>query len=373
MCAVGNQLAADHPILTNDIHRFAQIVASALFVETANCPTSLIAREELQGAYRRNRDALRELLTDRVSSERMALSRCSETGGWRQLVAEHRSAAEAGFPISSGFRKLELYHQIPTLFPYSLFSRYFSHGYFGIDQAIDLDSLRYAIDQAPKEHRSYYLTALLQSASQCASAPGHFAQFLEPRDASTARYIARMRSRSIHDRFLGALDTFERPKCFDLGRNRAFNSEATQLVQSLADGNVATPVIYADPPYSRAQYSRYYHVLETLVAYDYPDCTGKGRYRHDRFQTGFSQTAKVIGAFTDFIDACAAIEAPLYISYPSNGLLGRAGGNITELLRERYPSVALVDRVILNHSTLGGAPGVASIPVYEEVYHAKPN
>jgi adenine-specific DNA-methyltransferase len=373
MCAVGNELASAHPVLTNDIHRFAHTIATALFVEQEACPTSLIARDELLTSVRKNRDALRTILATRIAAERVALSRCAEPQGWRLLLAEHQAAAEEGYPLSEGFRELELYRRDSTLFPYSLFSRYFSHGYFGVEQAIELDSLRYAIDQGRPEHRSFYLAALLTAASHCATAPGHFAQFLEPRDGMNTRYISRIRARSIFDRFLDALDNFEVPDCFDRTQNAAYNSDATGLIRSLANDRSVAPVIYADPPYSRAQYSRYYHVLETLVAYDYPECTGKGRYRHERFQTAFSQTAKVIGAFSQFIEACATLNAPLYISYPSNGLLGRAGADITELLRERYSSVTLVERVVLSHSTLGGAPGVASMPVFEEVYHAKPN
>jgi adenine-specific DNA-methyltransferase len=373
MCAVGHELAPAHPVLTNDIHRFAHTVASALFVEPASCPTSLIARDELLSAYRRNRDALRTLMADKILSERVAIARSVEPNGWRLFVADHQRAVDEGHPLQAPFEELESYRRDPTLFPYSLFSRYFSHGYFGVEQAVDLDSLRYAIDQGPEEHRRFYLTALLTSASHCATAPGHFAQFLEPRDASNTKYIVRIRSRSIYDRFLEALDYFEAPNCLDRTRNFAYNMEATKLVRSLADTGPGAPVIYADPPYSRAQYSRYYHVLETLVAYDYPECTDKGRYRHDRFQTSFSHRAKVIHAFSDFVDACYDLGSPLYISYPSNGLLGDAGGNIADIMSGRYSSVTLIERVVLSHSTMGGAPGVASMPVYEEVYHAKPS
>lgn len=373
MCAVGNELAPAHPVLTNDIHRFAQIVASALFVEAAACPTSLVARDELRSAYRRNREALRTLMTDKISSERVAIARSVEPSGWRLFLADHRRAADEGHPLQAPFDELESYRRDPARFPYSLISRYFSHGYFGVEQAIDLDSLRYAIDQGPKEHRAFYLTALLTAASQCATAPGHFAQFLEPRDAANTKYIAKIRSRSIYDRFLEALDGFEKPNCFNREGNFAYNSEATVLVRSLASSGHVAPVIYADPPYSRAQYSRYYHVLETLIAYDYPECTDKGRYRHERYQTSFSKKAKVIQAFSEFVEACYELGAPLYISYPSNGLLKKAGGDIVEILNDRYSSVTLIERVVLSHSTMGGAPGVAAIPVYEEVYHAKPN
>lgn len=373
MCAVGNELASSHPVQTNDVHRFAQVVASAMFVEEAACPTSAVALNELRDNYRVNRDALRAIVSDRVTSERVAIARSAETPGWRLLNAEHQKAADEGYPLAAGFQSLESYRGNTKLFPYSLFSRYFSYGYFGLEQSIDLDSLRYAIDLAPIPHRNYYLTALLRAASHCATSPGHFAQFLEPKSETATKYIGRIRARSVYQRFLDALDSFEIPVCLDRRRNRASSGEATQHVRGLHGNSCESPVIYADPPYSRAQYSRYYHVLETLIAYDYPACTGKGRYRHDRFQTGFSQSAKVIGAFTDFIGACAELKAPLYLSYPSNGLLGKAGGDLLSLLHERYASVQLVECAVLNHSTMGGAPGVASMPVFEEVYHAKPS
>ena len=40
----------------------------------------------------------------------------------------------------------------------------------------------------------------------------------------------------------------------------------------LAKAEVANNVdlIYIDPPYTNAHYSRFYHILETLVDYDYP-------------------------------------------------------------------------------------------------------
>lgn len=35
-------------------------------------------------------------------------------------------------------------------------------------------------------------------------------------------------------------------------------------------------LVYLDAPYTREEYSRFYHVLETLVSYTYPSCTGIG-------------------------------------------------------------------------------------------------
>jgi adenine-specific DNA-methyltransferase len=52
--------------------------------------------------------------------------------------------------------------------------------------------------------------------------------------------------------------------------------------------------VYADPPYCFVHYSRFYHALETLVLYDYPEIQKKnnvivkGRYREDRHQSPFA-------------------------------------------------------------------------------------
>ncbi len=135
----------------------------------------------------------------------------------------------------------------------------------------------------------------------------------------------------------------------------------------LADENL---VIYADPPYSRAQYSRYYHLLETLVLYDYPDCNDKGRYRADRVQTAFSLKSKVIAAMDAFFGAAAQTGGKLYLSYPRNGLLTAAGGDVREILGQHFKKVSIATRKPLQHSTMGAAPGAASHRVWEDIFYA---
>ena len=372
MCAVGSELAPKHPMLTNDIHVFAQTVAKALFVEPVMAPTSLIAREELFPALRTNRDALRLLVGDQLNKERVALARVEEPSGWKFLFNFHQEVRDSHLPLKGQFSPVSEYRLNNQKFPYSLCTRYFANGYFAIEQAIEIDSLRYAIDLGPREHRSYYLTALIHAVSHCSASPGHFAQFLEPRDRGNTRYIARIRKRSVIDRFLEALDASGSIDCYCREENEAFNQEATQLLTSMQGRSNRSPVIYADPPYSRAQYSRYYHVLETLVLYDYPECDGKGRYRENRFLTDFSRRSGVVSAFSSFIKACRDLDAPLYVSYPANGMLNREGVSLRDLLCDAYPNVELINKSPLRHSTMGGAPGVASVPVFEEVYYARP-
>ena len=72
----------------------------------------------------------------------------------------------------------------------------------------------------------------------------------------------------------------------------------------------------------------------------------------------------------EFVEAAAALDAPLYISYPRVGLLSVAGGDLRSILRKHYKVVSLVAHVPLNHSTMGGAPGKASVRALEDVYYA---
>jgi adenine-specific DNA-methyltransferase len=372
MCAIGTQLAPTHRVIANDAHAFAEAVARALFTAPARRPSRRTATAELMPWFNRNSRLLTDSLQRRLAREREALTRAEEGGYWRQLMQFTLDELEA--PVPRAIRGLPTpasYRRRRGRAPYALFSMYYASAYFGIRQAMEIDSLRYAIDRAPDGHSDFYLYALIQACSHCAAAPGHFAQHLVPRDKANTLYIARMRRRSVLARFWAALKSISVPRCLDRAGNRVYREDATDFVRGLA---VEAPadvdlVIYADPPYSKAQYSRYYHVLETLVLYDYPDATGKGRYRDGRFQTDFSRVAQVDAAMDDFVGAAATTGASLYLSYPRNGLLFKHGADLRELMRAHYPFVRLAMTQPLSHSTMGGAPGAGAVNVTEDVYY----
>jgi len=373
MCAVGTELAPRHALFTNDLHSFAGSVADALFV-SRSIPGAAESKQRLEflRAFKRNQDSLSEALAWRLARERGALNAVRNQGNWKKFRDWSESELARAVPVDiSGLPTTLEYRKRTTRFPYCLISSYFAGAYFGLRQAIDLDSLRYAIDIAPEKYRSRYLAALIQAASHCAATPGHFAQFLVARDEGNTKYIARIRCRSVLDRFNFALEQFPTIDCLDRSKNRVFEKEATALLQEQVTAfSKMNLVIYADPPYSRAQYSRYYHLLETLVRYDYPACESKGRYRDSRFQTDFSRKLGVVEAITAFVKAAAETGAPLYLSYPRNGLLQKAGGRLRDILRDHYTTVKLAANEPLSHSTLGAAPGAASVEVLEDVYYA---
>ena len=80
-------------------------------------------------------------------------------------------------------------------------------------------------------------------------------------------------------------------------------------------------IVYADPPYSAVHYSRFYHVIETLVRYDHPHLEYKARYRDDRYQSPFDKRKEVADAFRLLFNAIDERRSHLVLSYSDNGLL----------------------------------------------------
>lgn len=79
--------------------------------------------------------------------------------------------------------------------------------------------------------------------------------------------------------------------------------------------------MYADPPYAFVHYSRFYHALETLVKYDYPEVDHKGRYRTDRHQSPFCKRTEVDGAFSLMFKKVKEKRANLILSYSNTGMI----------------------------------------------------
>lgn len=171
----------------------------------------------------------------------------------------------------------------PTSTPHCLFTAYFANIYFGVRQAIEIDSLRSAIEQLEPPDRNWALGALIVAASaQATTYAAHFAQppIADPQKlklGQLARILER-RAGSIYHEFSARL--------LGLARQSETSAHAVRLLdgpweEALAQFEALEPecskAVYLDAPYTREEYSRYYHVLETLVTYNYPSVVGRGR------------------------------------------------------------------------------------------------
>ncbi|MDH3002283.1 DNA adenine methylase [Pasteurella multocida] len=106
-----------------------------------------------------------------------------------------------------------------------------------------------SLNLTPKEH-SILLASLIYSADKIANTVGHFDAYIK-KDIAPKPLPFDLVNWSIKEKF------------------QIFQQDANQLVrQQSAD------VVYLDPPYNSRQYSRFYHVYETLVKWNKPILSG---------------------------------------------------------------------------------------------------
>jgi adenine-specific DNA-methyltransferase len=364
MGSVATSMAPAAPVLTNDALTFTTAFARSRFLPTERMPIQDVARRlfpNFSVAY----EILRDDFGVRMKRERKALSdrhkladfmETAPHAGNSNWYRRHARQAEASCSIKR----------------YRLATLYFSGGYFSTVQAAQLDALRYAIDQLSDDaiSRDWLMAAWLGAAAVVVNAPGHTAQFLKPGNEAVYKRIRRQWQRPVWSIFVEQLDAIQPVGTKKWrAKNRVCSGDALALVDSSDFDDVT--VVYADPPYTKDQYSRFYHVYETLFRYDFPSSKGIGRYRPDRFRTPFSLVRDVKMAFQKLFVEVANRSLPLVLSYPDNGLLHYSGTNITTLLEEHF-SIRESHYVTLQHSTLGASSGSHTKSALEGVYVCVP-
>lgn len=374
MCSIASAIAeSGRPVWSNDVQRYAALVGECALTSTGKPLRSVELAKALSDSFSENVISLRK----RFEAELLAEEQLLEGSDPVEYQAAENNWKHVGNDASLA-EEAEQLADNPADFPYRLCTLTFAHGYFGLRQAMEIDSIRYAIDQAKiagkltTDQAKWSLLALLQAASICSATPGHFAQYLHPRDQSSTGRIRRQRIRKPWQLFLDAADEQAPYGTAEWRtRNQVHCGDVQNLWDNLDDNALGHAIVYADPPYGKDQYSRYYHVLETLVEYDYPQSTGAGRYRPSRFTTPFSLKTKVVSAFTDLFAAIAERRWTLVLSYPDSGLLYSAAEEGVEgLLLEHFNCARLAFASPVSHSTLGGRHGSAHTSATEQVWVA---
>lgn len=134
------------------------------------------------------------------------------------------------------------------------FSINFGGKYFSKNSAKIIGFIRENIKENKNNltEREYYIliTSLLYSMDKIANTVGH--------------YDAYFKKEFIEDNF------FMRPiDPIEVERVSIFREDANLLAKQ-----IQTDIVYIDPPYNSRQYSRFYHVLETLTKWDKPELYG---------------------------------------------------------------------------------------------------
>lgn len=357
MCSVGRAVAPRRQVWSNDLQVFSQLVAQAQFC-SVDAPISTLTVQALAAPlYRENIETHSSEFSDLREQEAEALA----AGDYDELAEVFDASVSRAQATKDGKE-------------HDLFLRRYAGTYFGYSQASEIDSIRYALDQllalehVTQDQWRTLLLCLCMAMSKCSNSTGHFAQALYPK-ANNVKKVVGQRKRSIWSEWIDATaQIFPVGTSAWRGGNKAFRSDAQGLLTMLPEFEHKPSVIYADPPYTQDQYSRYYHIYETAVLYDHPSCEGRGLYRPDRASSPFSLASKVEQAFDELIEAASRLKSCLILSYPQSGMLRNSDETIPKMIKAHFG--IMPDRFELphRHSTMGASKGATTHDVTEVIY-----
>lgn len=251
---------------------------------------------------------------------------------------------EIQYEISEDFvnrnRKLSASFDLPITNAYGGY-------YFSLDQSLKFDSLLMNVPHS-EPFRSLAFAGLIEAASSCVASPGHTAQPFQPRGNGLQSILDSWN----RDPFFYVEKSLSELSCRCANQiGFAKRCNAIELLDMVSEDDL----VFIDPPYSGVQYSRFYHVFETISNSQKIEVSGCGRYpdRMSRPTSDYSMRSKSIVSFEEMIKKVSQKNAKAIITFPvdkcSNGLSGEVVKNISK----KYFKVNL-EIVKGSFSTLGG-------------------
>lgn len=225
---------------------------------------------------------------------------------------------------------------------YNFFEKEYSDTYFSSKQCEEIDSLRYAIAKCGKNF-DFYMTLLMSVMCKVQSTTGHFAQYMD----MNHKRIKPLRELSVYDLFYDKVSDFTEFKTSNYSSYQ-FNLDYNDLFKNPLMDSVNC--FYLDSPYTTDQYSRFYHILETVCKYDNPSLSHKAKYRDDRVQSAFCYKKTVANEFEKIIKYVSQRKAKLVISYSNHGVISIE--ELVAIAKEYYSNVELKE-VDFAHSSQG--------------------
>ena len=348
---VAQALANEYTVIANDVQEYSYVITSSLIKDILidkEFPSydSLI----MTSAYQENKKYLEEKFARALQHEKEVLNNCrydelAELCECNVFYNNQNVAESEQESIRKIFgeayelfcdEKIEQLRLNPKKNPYMLFTLYYSNSYFSLEQCLEIDSLKCAIDMVSEglrngeEIRTILLSCLLHAVSEVVSSVGkNFAQPIKVMNSKGEIKDFAIR-RCMKDRKLCVKDFFTR--MYDILSSKKIKLSEENTVKcgdysrALCDeGMQKVKTFYLDPPYTIDHYSRFYHVLETLIKYDYPvleerKVNGKimlmnGRYRNDRFQSNFCISSKGCEEFENMICTISNFNSNIVMSY----------------------------------------------------------
>lgn len=312
---VSNRLKKTYKVLANDSELYASLIASSIL----NPPKELNPHQAFDDFYilydKQYRKLYKQFFVNITKESEYIQEGCSE-----KLQSLYNTLPTV-WNDSDG---IITPNNLRTEDDYNLFSYYYVGTYFGLLQAVEIDSAIYAIQNLDPRLESTLYSCLFYCLKEIVfSKDGHMAQPLSI-DKYPKRHLVQ-RKKSLITYFKNKLSEYGTQLSNKSKKNEVYNLDFIDLLETtdLAD---KISMIYADPPYTDMQYSRYYHLLNVAAKYNYPELTvtrngfTKGLYTEDRIQSRLSQKSSAKHQIKCLMEYCANnnIKLALSYAYPQN-------------------------------------------------------
>lgn len=328
-------LGSTYPMISNDIQNYSSMLASVYL-------------NPIKKIY------VDELLHDMTINYKKAKSKLNIELGYNNFTSleEFNEIEETNrLLINKSFK----HH-------YHLFLKNYSGTWWSASQCMWIDAIKQAIDKNYRKvsgrnaEYALVMSTLMYAMAYCSQGTGHYGEYRSSKDVSSMKNIKIYREKVLQDIFINKLKKMiiwvEENV---VKRNHSITTLDYRDCMKKLDGGT----VYADPPYSYAHYSRFYHAIETLCLYDYPDLQVKGgnivkgRYREKRHQSPFCIKTQVECAFNELFSGVKKAGSNLALSYSDMAMVKPE--RLVEISKGilKYEYEIWVENVDHRHMTMG--------------------
>lgn len=282
----------DVPVFASDLQKYSSVLVGAVIEKTQRIDVAKLEKSWIEAAK-----------SDFESSKayKQAKRVAEKYGETEEAVEKSRKLCEKNISVGP------------------IWSAYGGHYYSPI-QALKIDYLLKHLPVGGSD-RTNALAALVDAGSHCAAAPGHTAQPFQP-TPTAMKFIFQYWKVDPFEKARAALSEFSQRYARVAGATLV--ADAANVVSCLTPGDL----VFIDPPYSGVQYSRFYHVLETIARGSCGPVSGVGRYpdQSERPKSAYSNSGEVKEELENLMKKIAEKGSSVIFTFPlkkcSNGLSG---------------------------------------------------
>lgn len=321
------------PVIANDVMKFCSDMSACLLNVSKKKDSVLLLKDVIKGfsAYEIDSVLIEPFIGYMDRENRLIMAK--DLNGLKELYSQLPVMGNEKVEPSVQMQYIrenigkEAYNSAP------LITNYYSGSYFGITQSIRLDTIRCYIERCfNKNHDSWVYTAMLTAlystlSTIVHSAGKHFAQPISitdfDKDKITNIRLFENRGYDVDKLFVwflteimsktGKGDTLL--SCI----SSSYDVQDNNFARLLESKNIS--VLYADPPYTAQQYSRFYHIPEVIKFYKYPQLQlhrghiTQGLYPDDKFKSDFCSKTKAKDAFRAVFNLVKKMQCSFILSY----------------------------------------------------------